>query len=470
MIHNELSSFFDGAFPDKRIDKRANKTLQEIVQKGSTVINRCCTTITDKIGAYRMLNNDKFEESLIKQKLYENCNKHVQDNHVLCIQDTTEINYTSKIGRVKANDPNLGPVRMNSNLGFFCHPMLVVDAKSQVPLGFSYVDMWSRNKDRIDKHARKYQTLPIEDKESYRWIESAKESQESLPEGIHQTIIADRESDIYEFLSSVPNDKCDILIRSTYNRKLESDGDFMLEKMYSLPVMHTYELKVKGSHSRKNRTALMELGYDKVEIKRPNSVKGDYPPSLSLTCIYVVERTETIPHGEDPIEWRLLTTHQIESIEDAIQCIEWYKLRWYIEEVFRLLKSEGMEIEQTQLESGAALRKLTLMGLIGSWHIMTLKLALDHKEEKEPATILFTYLQIKLLNILLKKVEWKTEKQRNPYRQDSLAWAAWILGRLAGWSGYDSHGKAGYITIKRGYKDFMSKYEAFEIFRDVYKE
>lgn len=470
MIHNELKHFFDGAFLDKRIDQRANKTLENIVQKGSVVINKCCDTITDKIGAYRMLNNERFEESLIKQSIYNNCNKYVQDNHVLCVQDTTEINYTSIKGRIQANDPDLGPVRMNSNLGFFCHPMLVLDATSQMPLGFSYVKMWSRDKNRGNKDARKYQTLPIEDKESYRWIEAVKESNRSLPSNVHKTIIADRESDMYEFLSTVPSERCDILIRSSSNRRINSEDKQLQVKMSSLPIMCSYKFEVKGNHSRKNRTAHMDLRYDKVEIKKPEILKKEYPASITLTCIYVVERKETVPPGEEPIEWRLLTTHKVESIEEAMQCIEWYKARWYIEEIFRLLKSEGMEIEQAQLESGIALKKLTLIGLVGAWHIMTLKQCLDNQDENQPAAILFTDLQIQLLNILLKVVEGKTQKQKNPYKQNSIAWAAWIIARLAGWSGYASHGRAGYITIKRGYKDFMSKHEFFEAIRDVYKE
>jgi hypothetical protein len=153
-----------------------------------------------------------------------------------------------------------------------------------------------------------------------------------------------------------------------------------------------------------------------------------------------------------------------------MQCIELYKLRWYIEEIFRLLKSDGMDIEQAQLETGLALKKLTLMGLIGAWHIMTLKLALDSKEEEASEEILFTEQQIELLQILFRQVEGNTQKQKNPCKPGTLSWAAWIIAQLAGWSGYSSHGKAGYITLKRGYQDFRSKYQAFELIKDVYKE
>ncbi len=470
MIHNELSHYFDDAFADKRIDKRANKTLGNIIRNGSIVVNRCCDTLSEKIGAYRMLNNEKLEIDLIKQCLYQNCTEHIKGKHLLCIEDTTEINCNSHIGRIEPDDPDIGPVTKNSNMGFYCHPMLAVDAESHIPLGFSAVKLWNRRKDKEDRLTRKYRLQPIEEKESYRWIEAARESLDNLPQDVQQTIIADRESDIYEAFHLLPNDRCNLLFRSSANRILVGEESLLSEYMCSLPSQHTYDLEIKGNHSRQSRTAWMNLRFGEVDIKKPKDLKGDYPASIRLTCIHVVEHNQTVPNGETPVEWRLLTTHPIENIADAMQCVEWYKLRWYIEEIFRLLKSEGMNIEHAQLESGATLKKLTLMGLIGAWHIMTLKLAHDRKEEGVSARILFTHMQIELLDILLRKVEGNTQKQKNPYVQYSLAWAAWIIARLAGWSGYGSHGKAGYITFKRGYQKYIDQYQAFELFKDVYKE
>jgi len=165
--------------------------------------------------------------------------------------------------------------------------------------------------------------------------------------------------------------------------------------MQSLPIAYSYDLEVKGNHSRKTRTARMHLRYGKVRIKKPKDLKGDYPPFIALDCIYVVEDSGTTPTDGKSIEWRLLTTHQVESVEDAMQCVEWYKLRWYIEEIFWLLKSEGMDIEASQFEAGAALKKLVLLGLIAAWHIMALKLAYDNKVEQLTASIFFTANQIK---------------------------------------------------------------------------
>ncbi|MDM1066941.1 IS4 family transposase [Myroides odoratimimus] len=467
---SEIDSFFKGAFKDKRIDKRANKLLSSIVENSSVVINKACSTFSEKIGGYRMLNNERANETDIKDRVYKKCAEQISTDHVLCIEDTSEINYSGKEGRINTDDSEWGIVGNNKDTGVFCHPTLVVDAHSGIPLGFSSIKLWNRQRDKEDKNERNYKILKIQDKESYRWIESAELSKQNIPESTKITVIADRESDIYEFLATVPNDRCDVLIRSSANRILETEEMRLHEKMCSLPIKHIYNIKVQGNHKRKNREAKMELRYDSVEIKCPHNLKADQPKSLTVSCVYVVENSETVPKGESPIEWRLLTTHEVESNEIAMLCVEWYKQRWYIEEVFRLIKSEGLKIESTQLESGAALKKLIIFALLGAWQIMMVKLSYDKSDISVPAKRVFTDPQIEFLQILLKTVEGKTEKQKNPFDKDTLAWTSWIIALLAGWSGYKSQGPPGYITIRDGIQCFNAKYQVFELLRDVYKE
>ena len=162
----------------------------------------------------------------------------------------------------------------------------------------------------------------------------------------------------------------------------------------------------------------------------------------------------------------------VESFEQAQQCIEWYKQRWIIEELFRVIKTKGFQIESTQLGNGAAIKKLIAFTLEAALQVMQLKLALDKKQE-DKAALIFTDKQIQLLTLLLHKVEGETAKQKNPYRKNTIAWAAWIIARLGSWTGYKSHGPPGYITIKNGYDIFHAQYEIFNMLHpewDVYKD
>lgn len=463
MILNTAYTLFNGIFADKRLDKRMSRMLKAMVTRESVVINRCFPLKTDKIGAYRMINNASWEVSDIIKRLQENCSSYSNSSHVLCIQDTTELNYTHLQGRLSEDDASIGPVTKSSNSGFFCHPTLVVDAASEIPLGFSCLKLWSRSRHAGTKHTRNYQYQSIADKESYRWIESALETRKILPSKVKTTIIGDRESDIYEALYQIPRSGCELLIRSSSNRKLSREDLCLLEKMQSLPCCHTYELKIKGNHSRKNRTALMELRYGSVLLSKPSSAEKDAPDSIKINCIYVVEKGDTTPSNESPVEWRLLTTHPVESVEDAMRCVEWYKLRWYIEELFRLLKSQGLGVESMQLETGSALQKMVALALVVALQIMTLKLGYDKEDEKTPVDVIFTPLQTELLKVLLGMTEGRTAKQKNPFKHGSLAWAAWIIARLGCWDGYASQGPPGYITFKRGMERFGMQWELFKV-------
>lgn len=444
--------------------------FESMVTHESAVINRCYEKRTDKIGAYRMIHNTKVDISSLIERLQENCVEHLHSSHVLCIEDTTELNYTNLTGRLEKDDPEVGPMSKNSNRGFFCHPTLVIDAKTRAPAGYSYIRLWNRSSEKKDKHSRKYHHQRIQDKESYRWIESAQKSALALPKSVTKTIIADRESDIYEALFEIPRQGCELLIRSSANRQLDKENLCLLEKMQSLESRYSYELQVKGNHSRKTRTALMELRYGRVRLSKPSTAGADCPKTLDINCIYMVEKG-TVPSNESPIEWRLLTTHPIDSIQEVLQCVEWYKCRWYIEEVFRLLKSKGLDVESAQLEDGETLKKMVSLALVVALHLLSLKISYDKEDQQTPALVAFTPLQIELLKVLLKMTEGKTAKQKNPFKKESLAWAAWIIARLGGWDGYKSQGPPGYITFRKGLEKFWTHFRLFQfVNKDVYKE
>lgn len=473
MIQNELGQFFTGVFTDKRIDKRADLFLSSLIKNGSAVVNQNCSSHSEKIASYRMLNNDRCGDDALRKALYASCDEKIEGEHLLCIQDTTQINYYSHKNRVKDMDVNLGRID-KTTFGYLCHPTLVIDTSQNIPIGFSSVKLWNREWVKPEKADKAYKKLPIEDKESFRWISSATESRKNLPKESMVTFIADRESDIYEALCSIPNDNTHLLIRSSMNRVTCQDNILLLDKMKNCEIKHTYEIDIKGNKSRKSRKALLDLRFTSVGIKRPTHTIGDYPSSVEMNCIYVVEQSATVPKGEEPIEWRLYTTHQVETIEQAMQCVQWYKMRWYIEELFRVLKSDGLDIESSQIETGIALKRLLLFCLEAALQIMIVKIAYDNKREDCSAQLIFTNEQIHFLKILQSTLEGKTEKQKNPYSRNTLVWASWIIARLGKWNGYTSQSPPGYITMKKGLNVFNMKFEAYlltlSLIKDVYKE
>ncbi len=185
------------------------------------------------------------------------------------------------------------------------------------------------------------------------------------------------------------------------------------------------------------------------------------------------------PAGEEPILWRLLTTHRIESVARALTVIGWYRLRWHIEQLFRTLKRQGLGIEQSVIEDDAALEKLAVIALIGATVTMQLVLARAAADRTRPAgdgqaaaanppaRRVFDEAQIKVLDALQNKLQGRTLKQQNPHPPLTLAWAAWTIARLGGWTGYRSDKSAGPITMRDGLQRFNAIVEGYQLARNV---
>lgn len=401
-------------------------------------------------------------------------------SHVLCIQDTTEIVF-SHDGRLSLEDKDLGyGTSEKEQYCIFAHPCMVVDADSRMPVGFSHQKIWSRDRADARKKKQKRGSLKLEQKESYRWVEAAVKSAAALPSGVRKTMVSDREGDIYSAMCMTLGSGCDFLTRSIHDRSVDCDVDGgstgLMDYMQGRPVALEYELYLRGHKGRKARTAKMTLRFAKVTFRKNDKCLDDVPESLTCYCVYAVEDPSTVPAGEEPVEWRLLTSHVVETAGQAVECVEWYKCRWFIEELFRVCKSEGFRIESVQLESGAAIKKLIVLTMYAALRCVTLKRAYDEQDEAVPASRMFDEEEVQLLGLEMERIQGKSPNalyNKNPFREKSLPWAAWIIARLGSWSGYlSAHGRPGYITMKRGLDVFNEhlKIITFVKARDVYKE
>ena len=320
-----------------------------MVEKNSSIINFCCQGPSEAIAAYRLMNNSRLVVEDMASSLSIACARGCEAlSHVLCIQDTTEIVF-SHDGRLSLDDRDLGyGTSYKEQYCIFAHPCMVVDADSRMPVGFSHMKVWSRDRANARKKKQQRGSLKLEQKESYRWVEAAEKSAVWLPPGVRRTMVCDREGDIYSAMCMTLGSGCDFLVRSVHDRPVdcEADGGMGLkEYMQGLPIASEYGLYLRGHKGRQSRTAKMTLRFAKVTFRKNVKCLDDVPESLTCYCVYAVEDRSTVPAGEDPIEWRLLTSHVVETAGHAVECVEWYKCRWFIEELFRVCKSEGFRIE-----------------------------------------------------------------------------------------------------------------------------
>ncbi|WP_183583950.1 IS4 family transposase, partial [Mucilaginibacter lappiensis] len=409
---------FAGSFGDKRIGKRARQVLRKLTIGRSSSLREITEDESEQRSFYRLFNNESFSESGIIKSITDRCSALSTGRHLLCIQDSTEFNFSSKQGRVKP-ESGLGTTSRDDILGFMLHSSLVVDADRSHALGYSFIKTWERALEAPGKRERHYQHLPIHEKESYKWIEAANQSKDLLQQANTITIVADRESDIYDLFGVAEKDKVHLLIRSNHDRQIS--GKLKLSTcLNALPVMYKYNLSIRGDTRKSTPKRIAEIGlkWTKVELLKPVSCRDQHQPNVQ--DVYVVEAIEQ--NRQQGIRWRILTTYEVTSADQALQIIGWYKERWHIEQIHRLLKTEGFKIERSQLEQGWAIRKLTLLAMMASLRILQMMLAyLDDNEQSIDEV--FDKKEQDCLQMIGKKMDGTTEKLRNPAKVNTLKWA-----------------------------------------------
>lgn len=369
--------------------------------------------------------------------------------HILAINDTTSINLERHAGRLK--EEGLGYIGggAGKHLGFHLHPTLCIEAQSFHILGISSVQLWVRE-EVSPKRKAEYKQVAFEEKESYKWVRAADQSKRNLPLAAMITLIGDREADCYEEMVRVPDERTHLLIRSCQNRRL-ADGGSLYERLSEQAVVGEYELKVEadGRVKRERRRALLQVRLAEVEIAAPASHRG-VQKSVRLWAIEARERDA--PAGVEPILWRLLTTHEVKSYERAQEMLSYYKQRWQIEQVFRVLKRQGLDIEASELERIGSIQKLSVLAL--SVAVKTIQLSRSLEEPGQLLEEVFEKAERECLERLNERFEGSTEKQRNPHLKEELGYGAWVIARLGGWKGYASQRPPGVITMKRGLERF----------------
>jgi Transposase DDE domain len=345
-------------------------------------------------------------------------------HHVLAIQDTTDVRVAS------------------DNSGVVLHPTIATEATSGTLLGLVHAQLLGRT----GGGRRDYKQRPFADKQSRRWLTAAERAAALLEAGaVAVTVVADRECDIYEEFALRPAG-VDLVIRAGQDRTL-ADGSLLFARAETLPEAGRMTVDLPAAPGRSARTALLALRFCPVEIACPQRRRAGsmLPPTVRLRLIEAVEVEP--PQGAAPAHWRLLTTHPVTDLDEARRIIGYYRQRWTIEQLFRTLKTKGFDIEALRIAEGGPFEKLVVATLVAAVTVLQLVRERDGIA-KRPLADAFDPDDLPVLEALSANLEGKTERQKNPHPNGSLAFAAWVFARLGGWTGY--YGKPGPIVILNG--------------------
>ena len=420
---------------DVRLNKRLGNLLNKLDQDHNKTIPGACNTWSETVAAYRFFDNEKVTpDKILSSHIDATQKRSAKEAVILHIQDTSEFNYSHRMEL-----DTLGPLSRIGEQGFHIHPTLAVTPE-RVCLGLVNNHYWVR--DELGKREKR-SSKPIEEKESFRWLESFRASNkvaEQLPD-THIVNISDREGDIYEMFIEVSKEelipKADWLIRASQDRLLQGTDAKLKEKVKSLDLIGTVEFEITRDKKSKRqaRKVIQEVRAGKVTLSPPARPNIKLLP-VEINIVYCMEINP--PEGEDAIEWILMTSVDIKNQERALEIIQWYLCRWQIELFFKILKS-GCEIEKLQLQNFNRIINCLSLYMILAWRTLYITM------------IGRAYPKIKC-NAIFSEDEWKAvyvvfTQKKPPKTPPALGAMINMLGAFGGHLGRKHDGPPGIKSI-----------------------
>jgi hypothetical protein len=210
-------------------------------------------------------------------------------------------------------------------------------------------------------------------------------------------------------------------------------------------------VEIPAAPGRKKRTGELAVRFSPVVLRKPvHAMAGNLPDTMAVTLVDIRE-VSTPEDGSEPVHWRLLTTHTVTSLAEARRVVDLYRMRWTVEEFFRTLKTAGFDIEEADIGDPQVMIKFVAAATIAAVTVMQLVKARDGGTDRHLDDA-FESDDEPVLDAVSSRLEGATARQKNPHPKGSLAFAAWVIARLGGWTGY--YGKPGPKVMRRGLDDF----------------
>ena len=436
-------------FADVRLDKRFRTLVERLSEGVGETIPMACQDWANTKAAYRFLSNPRVGEEDILAGHFQSTRDRFRSAHglVLVLHDTTEFSFRrenpepiGKIGIVGGRRDRTGQAEFYTTCGILMHSSLVVTTDG-LPLGISAIKFWSRKEFKGTNALKKKinsTRVPIEEKESVRWIDNIKQTTALLADPQRCIHIGDRESDIYELFCTAHDDNTHFLVRTCVDRLAEDRQHTISQQMETVDVKANHRITVLDKKG-KPAEAILEIRYRRIRVLPPIGKQRRYP-ELELTVIYAQER-ET-PSGRDPIDWKLITDLPVSTPLEAIEKLEWYASRWKIEIFHKIVKS-GCKAEESKLRTADRLVNLIAVFCILSWRIFWMTM-LNRSTSAAPTSIAFTDTECQLLDHLV------PDPANTRSAKKSLSSYIIKVARLGGYLARASDPPPGNIVMWRG--------------------
>lgn len=434
-------------FRDARLGRRFQKLVGQLATRLGQTIPLACQDWTNTKAAYRFLSNGRVSETAILAGHFQSTRERfaATDKPILILHDTTEFSFTRESKKAigilykscgrKDKD---GRPRLHTVCGILMHSSLAVTTEG-LPLGLAAIKFWTRSKFKgTNALKRKVNPtrVPIEAKESVRWLENLKQSTNLLEEPSRCVHIGDRESDIYELFCTAQGNGTKFLVRTCVDR-LAGDGRHTIAAaMRRVKVKAIHEVEVRDAKGNVSQ-ATVKVKYHRLRVYPPIGKQKEYPP-LMLTVIYAQEAST--PRCREKIDWKLITNLPVRSRKDAVEKLAGYAMRWRIETFHKILKS-GCRSEASKLRTAQRIVNLIAIFCVLSWRIFWMTM-LNRVAPTASPLVALTDVETQLLDTLLPEMPKRRKAKLSTYLIK--------IARLGGYLARANDSPPGNMVIWRG--------------------
>lgn len=455
-------------FGDLRLNKRFHILASELAARPSEPINQASTDWAATKAAYRFFDNPKVKPEQILEPHFLSTQLRAQNQRrLIVVQDTTLLDFsrhhkTTGLGSIGKLEDGFEPQ------GFFLHCALALTEKG-LPLGLLHHQIRVRQGIK-EKDSHLLSLMPIEKKESFKWINGLRQIIQNTPDR-EVVMVCDREADIYEFLEESLTSGVDFVVRVMHPRMLEDEefGDLnVFDRIAIEKVQSKIKIEMPGSGKRSSREALLSVKFLPVTYSaRPRGIKTKQVAHRSHLELFIVHLFEEAPPtGESAIHWTLVTSLNITQVEEALEVVRVYKMRWQVELYFKTLKT-GCGVQDCRLGSAEKLiRFITLQSII-AWRILWMTF-INRVEPNITCESILTEDEWKALWFKKNRRQIQSGKikavppDKPPSAYEAIRWIAMQGGFL----GRKGDKEPGQITIWRGWLRLMDAVEIYEVLKE----
>ncbi|MFN7097363.1 MAG: IS4 family transposase [Gammaproteobacteria bacterium] len=442
-------------FKDQRLETRFKQVVSSMNKNFGKTIPEIFNDWSEVKGAYRFLSNERVDESEILHSHFLNTQNRIEASEapILLLHDTSEFSYKRKkpeeigfISKKKLKSAGRDMPQHISVCGILMHASLAITQEG-LPLGLTATKFWSRkvfkNTNEIKRHINPTR-IPVNEKESVKWLNNLENSLFSLKNNASKVInICDREGDIYELFSKAEQLNSNFIIRACVNRL--ANETTIAEEMAFSSKNFNHQIDFQNTSGEKINAKI------KVFVKRlivhPPIGKSKIYSSMPITVVSAIENTN--PKDRKRIRWTLLTNMKVDNKSAALKILDWYKLRWKIEEFFKILKS-GFQLESSKLRTADRLAKIISISCILAWRVFWTTMMWRNSGQITTPMIVFNKIELTILK--------KFFSTSNPkYLSDYII----LLAKLGGYLARKSDPPPGNQVIWKGYGKLNELYEGY---------